>query len=414
MMESEWELDRIRLFQLHRTHPDWTLPCLARVLQRSLSWVKKWLKRFREAGKATLEMFKSQSRAPHSHPRQVVAVVRDAILSLRDELKAVYGRVVGPKTILYHLQQDALLQAQGVYLPRSTRTIWQVLKDGGRIPTRVREHHPIERPDPMQHWEMDFGQLGDAFEFLSVVDRGTSILVHTQTQPHFKAETALLAGAKLLVTVGLPHRLRFDNDPRWVGNWRTDGYPSPLMRFLLCLGVEPDLVEPGKPQHKPFVERSVRTLKHECLWIDSPEDWLDAAGILDGYRQFYNHKRANQSLACGNRPPFEAFPTLPELPQVPAVVDPDAWLSHYHRRIFKRRVGSNGTISVGTHNYYLGYAYAGEPVGVLLDAQGRVFHMLHRSTVIVEKEIQGLVGHPLPFQDYLKQMLVEAQTIDRN
>ena len=195
-MESEWEFDRIRLVQLRRAHPDWTLPRLAQELKRSLSWVKKWLKRFREAGQATLAMFKSQSRAPHHRSRRVVDAVRDAILSLRDELKAVYGRVVGPKTILYHLHRDAALQAQGMYLPRSTRTIWQVLKEGGRIPTRAREHHPLERPEPMQHWEMDFGQLGDAFEFLSVVDRGTSILVNTQTQPHYNAETALLSGCR--------------------------------------------------------------------------------------------------------------------------------------------------------------------------------------------------------------------------
>ena len=413
-MEGEWEFDRIRLFQLRRAHPDWTLPRLAQELVRSLSWVKKWLKRFREAGQPTLAMFKSRSRAPHRRARQVVDAVRDAILSLRDELKAVYGRVVGPKTILYHLHRDAELQAQGVYLPRSTRTIWQVLKEGGRIPTRVREHHPLERPEPMQHWEMDFGQLGDTFEFLSVVDRGTSILVNTQTQPHYNAETALLAVATLLIAVGLPHKLRFDNDTRFVGNWLSDGYPSPLMRFLLCLGVEPDLVEPGKPQHKPFVERSVRTLKYECLWLDPPKDWLDAAGILDVYRQFYNHERANQSLACGNQPPYEAFPNLPSLPPMPDEIDPDTWLAHYHARVFKRRVGRNGMISVGNQAYYVGYTHAGTPVGVLLDAHRRVFRILHRSTIICEKEIQGLFGRSMPFQDYLKHMVVEAQTIDRN
>ncbi len=413
-MEGEWELDRIRLFQLRRAHPDWTLRQLAQELRRSLSWVKKWLKRFREAGRPTLEMFKSRCRAPHHRPRQVVAVVRDAILSLRDQLKAVYGRVVGPKTILYHLHRDPLLQAQGVYLPRSTRTIWQVLRDGGRIPTRVRAHHPIERPDPMQHWEMDFGQLGETFEFLTVVDRGTSILVETQTQPHYNAETALLAVARFLLTVGLPHKLRFDNDTRFVGNWLTKGYPSPLIRFLLCLGVEPDPVEPGKPHHKPFAERSVRTLKYECLWLDPPKDWLKAEDILEGYRQFYNQDRANQSLACGNRPPYEAFPSLPPLPRVPDVIDPDAWLPSYHRRIFKRQVGRNGTISVGRHPYYVGYVHAGARVGVLLDAQGCVFHILHRGAVLCEKEIQGLVGRTMPFQTYLKHMLAEAQTIDRN
>lgn len=289
---------------------------------------------------------------------------------------------------------------------------WNILKTAGRIPTRVREHHPVERPEALSHWEMDFGQLGAAFEFLTVVDRGTSILVDTQTQPHFNAETALLAVAHLLILMGLPLKLRFDNDPRFVGNWRTDGYPSPLMRFLLCLGVEPDLVEPGRPQDKPFAERSVRTLKHECLWVDPPKDWLDAASILRIYREFYNHDRAHQSLACGNRPPYVAFPNLPTLPHVPEQVDPDAWLKCFHRRVFRRRVGRNGTIAVGRQDYYVGYAQAGMRVGVLLDAEHKVFRILQGSAVMMEKEIQGLVGHTLSFQDYLKHMLVEARTTD--
>ena len=70
-MESQWEFDRIRLFQLRQAHPDWTLARLAQALDRSLSWVKKWLKRFREAGKSTLAMFQSRSRAPHHRQRQV-------------------------------------------------------------------------------------------------------------------------------------------------------------------------------------------------------------------------------------------------------------------------------------------------------------------------------------------------------
>lgn len=139
-MESEWELARIQLFQLRRDHRDWTLPCLAQALNRSLSWVKKWLKRFQEAGQPTLAMFQSRSRAPQHRLQQVVDGVREVILSLRDGLKTLYGRVVGPKTILYHLHHDRLLQAQHVYLPRSTRTIWQVLREGGRIPTRTDEH----------------------------------------------------------------------------------------------------------------------------------------------------------------------------------------------------------------------------------------------------------------------------------
>lgn len=409
-MEAEWELDRIRLFQLRRAQPRWTLAQLAHNLGRSLSWVKKWLKRFREAGEASLAMFKSRARVPLRQHFRVVPVVRDAILSLRDELKAHYGRVVGAKPILYHLHRDPVLRQRAVHLPRSTRTIWRILKEAGRIPTRVQEHHPLERPEPMLHWEMDFGQVSDALEFLSVVDRGTSILVDTQTQKHYNAETALLAVASLLLRLGLPRQLRFDNDARFVGNWLTDGYPSPLMRFLCCVGVEPDLVQPGKPQHKPFVERSIRTLKHECLWVNPPKDWLEAADQLQIYRDFYNHERANQSLACDNRPPGEAFPQLPVLPPVPDTVDPDAWLTHYHRRLFRRRVGRNGIISVGRHDYYVGYAHAGTRVGVLLDATRKVFYVLQGGKLLCEREIQGLLGQQMPFQAYLKHMLEEART----
>ncbi len=68
-MEREWELDRMRLFQMWRAHRDWTVPRLSKTLNRSLSWVKKWLKRFRETEPPTLEMFKSQSRTPHHRSR---------------------------------------------------------------------------------------------------------------------------------------------------------------------------------------------------------------------------------------------------------------------------------------------------------------------------------------------------------
>jgi len=55
------------------------------------------------------------------------------------------------------------------------------------------------------------------------------------------------------------------------------------MRFLLCLGVEPDRVEPGKPYHKPFAERSVRTLKHEWLDRFSLDTMADCYEALEAF-----------------------------------------------------------------------------------------------------------------------------------
>ncbi len=262
-MDDVWELDRIELLNLMKKHPQWSIARLAQTLNRSQSWVKKWRKRIREAQHITRDTFKSRSRAPKTRPKRVSKRVRMAILSFRDQLQSVYNRVVGPKTILYHLHIDPLLKDE--YLPRSSYTVWVILKAGGRIPTRVREHHPVERPAPMCHWELDFGQVKDNVEFLSVVDRGTSILVNTQAKKHYTAETALLAIYELFVLNGLPQKIRFDRDSRLVGSWGMDDYPSAFLRFLLCLGIEPDPTPPRRPDLKPFVERSIRTIKYEFL-----------------------------------------------------------------------------------------------------------------------------------------------------
>ncbi len=60
-MESEWELDRMRLYQPRTAHTDWILQQLAHTIGRCLSWVKKWPKRFREERRPSLAMFKSLS-----------------------------------------------------------------------------------------------------------------------------------------------------------------------------------------------------------------------------------------------------------------------------------------------------------------------------------------------------------------
>lgn len=70
--------------------------------------------------------------------------------------------------------------------------------------------------------------------------------------------------------------------------------------------------------------------------------------------------------------------------------------------------------TVGKHDYYVGYTHARKQVGVLLDAQTCVFQVLLQGRVIGEKEIEGVVGHEMSFQDYLKHMLVEAQTTDQH
>lgn len=219
-METEWVMARVQLYWLMHEQPIWSAQRLAHALGYRLRWVKKWRKHLRAARPLNWQAFLSQSRAPKPRRQQVAEPVVEAVLALRDGLKTTYQRTVGARTILFHLHQDYAGIAAPDGLPRSARTIWQILKAGGRIPTYWYEHHPLPRPEPMQEWEPDFGLVkrseADILEFLVVVDRGSSLLVDTHVSAGFHAESALAALAQTLVANGLPKRIRLDRDTRLV------------------------------------------------------------------------------------------------------------------------------------------------------------------------------------------------------
>ncbi len=70
-------------------------------------------------------------------------------------------------------------------------------------------------------------------------------------------------------------------------------------------------------------------------------------------------------------------------------------------------------ISLDNYTYYIDYKLAKEQVGAYLDAELRLFQVVQGGKIIRELEIQGLVGHPMAFNDYVKHMLAEARTSTR-
>ena len=145
-MEEQWYADRCRLREAQHAHPDWSKRRLADELGRSLGWVKKWRRRLR-----------GQPRARQHPPPPLDPVVVERILAIRDAPPANLQRVPGPKAILYYLPQDVTLAERGARLPRSTRTVWRILRRHGRIARRTPHgHEPVDRPPPLTCWQLDW------------------------------------------------------------------------------------------------------------------------------------------------------------------------------------------------------------------------------------------------------------------
>jgi hypothetical protein len=134
-------------------------------------------------------------------------------------------------------------------------------------------------------------------------------------------------GAQFLCEHGLPQVLTFDNDPREVFSPAGRDFPSALVRFLLCLGVQPGAHPPSSTRFLPptssaFIVHLVRSggLVHR------PTTLSQVAEFTEAFLAHYNQERPNQARSCGNQPPRVAFPAFPTLPAVPQTVDPDRWL----------------------------------------------------------------------------------------
>lgn len=421
-MEAQYIADRSLLLALWLQHPDWTTPTLAQATGRSLAWVKKWKARFRAAPNPT-EAVWGYSRA-HSAGTRYSAAVVERILQIRDEPPEQLHRAPGPRAILYYLSRSSGLEREP--LPRSTRTIWKILRAGDRIAQRrPRQRLPQERPEPLVELQLDFKDIvqqdpvvsakqAHAVEVFDAVDVGTSLWLMGAPSATYTAETVFAPLVQLLERSGLPERVRFDRDPRFLGSTRMRDFPTPFVRFWYALGVQPIINPPQRPDLNAFVERLHGTMEREYRQRACPGSLEETWESLPAFQVHYNTERPHQGVSCGNRPPAVAHPQLPLRPRLPAQVDPDRWLDAYHERCFARRVKANGAVLLDDREYYVGRQYAGREVVAQLDAATRQVQFLDsQRTVLKVKPLRGLVGETLSLEAFVAWCEREARTVWR-
>jgi hypothetical protein len=420
-MEEEWMRDRALLRDLLRKNPQAALRDLAREIGRSMSWVKKWRKRLREGTPHDPLLLCSRSRAHHAPYFRWDPRVETRIVDMRLSPPEHLGRTPGPRALLYYLPRDPDLQAAQVPLPRSSRTIWKILHKSGCIPPAKKKPQPLEPREPLEEIQMDFkdvssvspkespqGKLKHVVEMCNFVDAGTSVALLAQAREDFHEQTAMEAVITFLQSYGCPHKITFDRDPRWVGSSSGWDFPSPLRRFLLCLGIEPNICPPHRPDKNAFVERFHRTLGHECLQLHRPGTLQEVREVTETFLQHYNWERPHQGRSCGNVPPRVAFPVLPTLPALPERVNPDQWLTTLDHQGFLRRVGRDGCVDVDLQTYYISSHLAGRQIFLQVEAAERHFVVWHADQVVTTLPIKRLMGQEMGIEEYLTHMKQEA------
>jgi hypothetical protein len=91
-------------------------------------------------------------------------------------------------------------------------------------------------------------------------------------------------------------------------------------------------------------------------------------------------------------------------------VDPDRWLEAIHGQAFARRVQPNGAVEVDRRTYYVKQTLVGQQVVLVVNAQDAVFEVLVGASRLKSVPIKGLVGQPLPFDEYAARMREEARS----
>jgi len=424
-MEEQWIVDRCKLRVVWLEHPEWSKRQLAEEVGRSKSWVKKWLTRIRSCPLEDQQVLQGYSRARKHPPPETAPEVITRILEIRDDPPPKLGRVPGPVTILYYLQKDPMLAELGYRLPRSTRTVWKILGRYYRIAQRAkREHETLERPEPGVEWGMDFhdvstvpadpqGKKQHVVEILNFVDHGTSAVVASEPGDAYTAETALRTVAQVFQEQGCPDHIVLDRDPRWVGSWTAKDFPSPLLRFLQCLGIHPRVCPPQQPEKNPFVERYHKNFKYECQLIEQPQDLAQTREVNQPYVHFYNYERPNQAITCGNQPPLIKFSNPPALSPLPQTVDPDRWLLQQTGKTYTRKLGRDGCFQLGNQTYYVQQKLRGRSVTLWVDGQQRQLGILLDGKAIKKLPIKGLQHRRMTFNEFVDWMAKEADSVWR-
>jgi transposase InsO family protein len=332
---------------------DWSLAELCRDYGITRSTGYKWLARYELSG---IEALGDQSRAAHVHSNQTSDEVQEMILELREKHTRWGARKIRAK-----LQQGA---GAGEYRVPAISTVGAILKQYGLTVARKKRPRAEASAQPLAPagkanalWCIDFKgwfRTGDGkrCDPLTITDRYSRYLLRCQGVG--AADTlhtrAVLEGA--FQEYGLPERMRSDNGAPFGSNGR--GGLTALAVWWMRLGIQPERIQPGRPQQNGSHERMHLTLGQETA-SPSAGSLRSQQQRFDAFRQEYNYERPHEGLEMST--PAEHYQRSPR---------------SYPRRLPEptypgcevRSVGPSGQFKFWVKDVFVSHALAGQSIGL--------------------------------------------------
>lgn len=95
------------------------------------------------------------------------------------------------------------------------------------------------------------------------------------------------------------------------------------------------------------------------------------------------------------------------------MVDPDRWVQVVDGQRFARRIQHGGRLQFDQRYYYVAQRLAGQVVEVQINAQQRQLEISYSGHRLKQVPIKGLIGHEVPFGQFVEQLVTEARRHDK-
>lgn len=343
--------ERFRFVQEYKGE-EWSFAELCRRYGVSRKTGYKWLERYLADG---LEGLEDQSRAPDRHPNEVLKEVAEEVLEMRRQHPHW-----GPAKLRARLQREA----PEVVWPAAS-TIGEMLKRAGLTVPRKHSRKATPSQSPLQHaaganqvWCADFKgwfRCGDGSRCdpLTISDGYSRYLLRCQAVEGIKERSVRGVMEAAFREFGLPGAIRTDNGEPFASVGL--GGLSRLSVWWIKLGIRPERIPPGKPQHNGRHERMHRSLKQATARPPAPH-LRGQQEAFDRFREEYNRERPH--MALGMKTPAE-FYVVSSRSYPSRLAEPkyaDDWEV--------RRVRECGRMRWWSESIFVGKALVGESVGL--------------------------------------------------